>query len=98
MARRRSMVSCRYDRRVLCAWSLGSRTDTTPTNRMPFFDSVLIRRWLLPLSPIAERTALILLLNVVSETIRPFQTPAIRSSLLTTRSRLRIRYSRRSKT
>jgi hypothetical protein len=37
-------------------------------------------------------------LSVDSETMRPFHTAASRSSLLTTRSRLRIRYSRRSKT
>ena len=44
-----------------------------------------------PLSAIASRAALIRLVRVESETIRPPQTPAIRSSLLTTRSRLSIK-------
>ena len=39
------------------------------------------------LSPTALRTVVMLLLKVDSETMRPFQTAAIRSSLLTTRSR-----------
>ena len=51
-----------------------------------------------PLSPTAWRAAFMRLVRVDSETIRPFQTEAIRSSLLTTRSRVRSRNSRRSKT
>ena len=43
-------------------------------------------------------TELIRVLKVDSETIRPFHTAASRSPLLTTRSRLRIAYSRRSNT
>ncbi len=41
----------------------------------------------LPLSPIALRAALMRLVNVESDTIRPPHTEAMRSSLLTTRSR-----------
>ena len=40
-----------------------------------------------PLSPIALRAALMRLVRVESDTIRPPQTEAMRSSLLTTRSR-----------
>jgi hypothetical protein len=49
---------------------------------------------------VADRAAcpLIRVLKVDSETIRPFHTAAGRSSLLTTRSRWPIEYSRRSKT
>src|SRR5215470_9982370 len=56
-----------------------------------------MRHWRSPLSPTAWRTALIQLLRVDSETIRPLHTAAMRSSLVTTRSRLRMRYSRTSK-
>ena len=48
---------------------------------------VRISFWSSPLSPIAFRAALMRLVRVDSETIRPPQTEAIRSSLLTTRSR-----------
>jgi hypothetical protein len=40
-----------------------------------------------PLSPTAFRAALMRLVSVESETLRPPQTEAMRSSLLTTRSR-----------
>jgi hypothetical protein len=40
-----------------------------------------------PLSPIALRAAAMRLVSVDSDTIRPCQTDAIRSSLLTTRPR-----------
>src|SRR4030088_1688460 len=43
----------------------------------------------LPLSPTALRTALMRLVSVDPETTRPFQIASIRSSLLSTRSRLR---------
>src|SRR5262249_47714406 len=51
-----------------------------------------------PLSPMTWRAVLTRLFNVDSETIRPPQTAASRSSLLTTRSRLRIRWRSTSKT
>jgi hypothetical protein len=59
---------------------------------------VRISRCCSPLSPSALRAALIRVLKVESETVRPFHTAASRSSLLTMRSRLRIAYSRRSNT
>jgi len=60
---------------------------TSPTKRKPFRGTVRISFWPLPLSPIAIRAALIRLVRVESDTIRPCHTNAIRSSLLTTRSR-----------
>ena len=60
--------------------------------------TVRISRCSSPLSPIALRVALIRLSRVESDTIRPPQTEAIRSSLLTTRSRFWIRYNSRSNT
>jgi hypothetical protein len=48
---------------------------------------VRITFWFRPLSPMAFRAALMRLVSVDSDTIRPLQTEAIRSSLLTTRSR-----------
>ena len=51
---------------------------------------VRIRRCSLPLSPRALRAALMRLSSVESETMRPPQTEAMRSSLLTTRSRFSI--------
>ena len=52
---------------------------------------VRIRFWYSPLSPIAFRAALMRLVSVESDTMRPPQTEAMRSSLLTTRSRFRTR-------
>ncbi len=60
---------------------------TSPTKRSPFLGMVRISRCSPPLSPTAFRAALMRLVRVDSETIRPPQTEAIRSSLLTTRSR-----------
>ena len=48
--------------------------------------------------PSAVLAALMRFVSVSSDTIRPLQTAASRSSLLTTRSRWRIRCSNRSKT
>ena len=64
---------------------------TSPTKRSPLRAMVRIRCWSLPLSPIALRAALMRLVSVESDTIRPPQTAAIRSSLLTTRSRFSTR-------
>src|SRR5262249_16430631 len=64
---------------------------TLPTNRTPWRGFVRRSSCCPPLSPIALRTALIRLSSVESETIRPPQTDAIRSSLLTTRLRFSIR-------
>ena len=64
---------------------------TSPTKRKPRRAMVRISFCSSPLSPIAFRAALMRLVRVDSETIRPSQTEAIRSSLLTTRSRFRIR-------
>ena len=75
-----------------------SASRTVPTKRRPFRKTVRIRRCCTPLSPTARRAALIRLVNVDSETIRPSQTAASRSSLLTTRSRFSIRWTRRSNT
>ena len=69
-----------------------------PTKRIPLRGKVRIRRCASPLSPMALRAALIRLVRVDSETIRPPHTASSRSSLVTTRSRLRIRCTSRSKT
>ena len=74
-----------------------SSSSTVPTKRMPFRGTVLMRRCAFPVSSIAHRAALMRVVMAESETIRPAQTEAIKSSLLTSRSRFRIRYSRRSK-
>ena len=71
---------------------------TAPTKRKPFRDIVRTSRCCPPLSPTALRTALMRLSSVESDTIRPFQTDAIKSSLLTTRSRFSTRWTRTSKT
>ena len=71
---------------------------TAPTKRKPFRDIVRMSRCCPPLSPTALRTALMRLSSVDSDTIRPFQTDAIKSSLLTTRSRFSTRWTRTSKT
>src|SRR6476660_6433195 len=71
---------------------------TAPTKRKPFRDIVRTSRCCPPLSPTALRTALMRLSSVESDTIRPFQTEAIKSSLLTTRSRFSTRWTRISKT
>ena len=57
----------------------------------PLRETVRISFCCSPLSPTACRTAVSRLLSVESETVRPSQTPAIRSSLLTTRSRFSTR-------
>jgi hypothetical protein len=78
------------------SWSCCSCT--VPTKRKPLRSRVLIRRWSWPLSPMAPRAALMRVVSADSETMRPAQTAPIRSSLLTTRSLLRIKYDRMSKT
>jgi hypothetical protein len=60
---------------------------TAPMKRKPLRGMVRINCWFRPLSPTAVRAALIRLVSVDSDTIRPPQTEAMRSSLLTTRSR-----------
>ena len=67
--------------------------DRTPLRRM-----VRMTRCSASLSLTARRAALIRVVNAESETTRPPQTASISSSLLTTRPRLRIKNSRRSKT
>ena len=69
-----------------------------PTKRRPLRGTVRISLWSSPLSPIALRAALMRLVSVESDTIRPPQTEAMRSSLLTTRSRFSMRWTRRSNT
>ena len=69
--------------------SIGHRT--SPTKRRPLRAMVRISFCSSPLSPIALRAALMRLVRVESDTIRPPQTEAMRSSLLTTRSRFSIR-------
>jgi hypothetical protein len=64
---------------------------TAATKRNPLRGSVLIRRCSSPLSPMAARATLMRVVSAASETIRPSQMAAIRSSLLRTRSLLRIR-------
>ena len=64
---------------------------TSPTKRMPLRGRVLIRRCLSPVSPMALRAALMRLNSADSDTMRPCHTEASRSSLLTTRSRCRIK-------
>jgi hypothetical protein len=58
---------------------------TSPTKRMPLREMVRISRCSSPESPTALRAALMRLTSVESDTIRPPQIAAIRSSLLTTR-------------
>ena len=60
---------------------------TAPTKRRPLRAMVRISFCSSPLSPTAFRAALMRLVRVESDTIRPPQTEAMRSSLLTTRSR-----------
>ncbi len=62
-----------------------------PTKRKPLRAMVRIRLCCSPLSPMALRAALMRLVRVESDTTRPCQTAAMRSSLLTTRSRCSIR-------
>ena len=64
---------------------------TGPTKRKPLRGSVLMRRCSSPESPIAVRAAFRRVVSAASDTIRPFQMTLMRSSLLTTRSLLRIR-------
>ena len=71
---------------------------TSATKRKPLRVMVRINRCSMPLSPIAERAALMRLDNVDSDTIRPRQTAVSRSCLLTTRSRFLTRQTRTSKT
>ena len=71
---------------------------TAPTKRKPLRASVLIRRCFSPLSPMAVRAAFRRVVSAASETMRPFHTALMRSSLVTTRSLLRIRHSSRSNT
>jgi hypothetical protein len=59
--------------------------------RMPLRAAVRISACCSPLSPIALRTAVMRLLSVDSDTMRPPQTAAKMSSRVTTRSRLRTR-------
>ena len=73
-------------------------TRTAPTKRSPLRATVRISFCSAPLSPTAVRAALTRLVRVESETILPSHTAANISSLLTTRSRLRSRYSSRSNT
>ena len=75
------------------AWSL-----TSATKRNPRLCSVRMKTWSLPLSPSARRAALMRLLKAASDTMRPCQMVSINSSLLTMRSRLRTRWTSRSKT
>ena len=66
-------------------------TSTGAMKRNPFLAKVRMKFCLSPLSPIAFLTALIRLVRVDSETIRPPHTVAMRSSFETTRSRFSIR-------
>ena len=60
---------------------------TSPTKRKPLRAMVRITLWSWPLSPTALRAALMRLVSVDSETMRPCQMFSIRSSLVTTWSR-----------
>ena len=64
---------------------------TSPTKRKPLRAMVRITAWSLPLSPTALRAALMRLVRVDSETMRPSQMVSIRSSLVTTWSRFSTR-------
>src|SRR6266853_1169167 len=59
--------------------------------RKPLRGSVLMKRCSSPESPIAVRAAFRRVVSAASDTLRPFQMALMRSSLLTTRSLLRIR-------
>ena len=72
-------------------WLAPGASRTVPTKRNPFRGSVLIRRCSSPESPIALRATFNRVVSAASETMRPSQIAAIRSSLLTTCSRLRIK-------
>src|SRR5690606_34620880 len=71
---------------------------TSATKRKPLRATVRMSFCSWPLSPIAVRAALMWLVRVDSETMRPCQTASSRSSLLTTRSRFATRWSRTSNT
>jgi hypothetical protein len=68
-------------------WLSSTCVCKAPMKRRPLRGMVRISCCFRPLSPTAVRAALIRLVSVDSDTIRPPQTEAIRSSLLTTRSR-----------
>ena len=76
----------------------GRCSRTSPTKRTPLRAIVRMVCWRSPLSPTARRSELMRLVSVDSDTIRPPQTEAMRSSLLTTRSRFATRWTKRSKT
>jgi hypothetical protein len=71
---------------------------TSATTRNPRRRMVRIRTCFLPSSPIARRAVLMRLLNAASDTMRPFQTRSIISSLLTTRPALSSNRTSRSNT
>src|SRR5260370_22749472 len=73
-------------------------SSTVAGKRKPLRGSVWISWCFSTVSAIALRTAFRRVVSAASETMRPFQTALMRSSLLTTRSLLRIRYSSRSNT
>ncbi len=97
-------VSCTGPSRVITPVSIALATatelspSTSPTKRNPRLCSVRMKLWSLPLSPSARRAALIRELSVASDTMRPCHTASKSSSLLTIRSRLRMRCISRSNT
>ena len=74
-----------------CAFSISV---TSAMKRKPRLRMVFMTSCAAPLSPTACRAALMRLLSVASDTMRPFQTDAIRSSLETTCARFSIRKAR----
>src|SRR5215510_14169446 len=71
---------------------------TSPTKRNPRRVTVRMSCCSAPVSPIARRAALTLLVSVSSDTKRPSHTVRMSSSLLTTRSRCRTRWTSTSNT
>ena len=90
-ARRLAQALTSPHRRMVPARSPSGCDVNSPTKRKPLRAIVRISFCSSPLSPTARRAALIRLVNVESDTMRPPQTDAMRSSLLTTRSRFSTR-------
>ena len=76
IGQRQARRRCRLDRRTRLPAArirAGCCARTSPTKRKPLRAMVRISLWSLPLSPTALRAALIRLVRVDSETIRPSQ-------------------------
>jgi hypothetical protein len=86
------------DRTAVSAALAVDASRTPPTKRNPRRATVRMSCCSVPVSPIARRAALTLLVGASSETDRPCHTACRSSSLLRTRSRCRTRWTSRSNT